>query len=694
MSQLEPPPEPTDRLDSWKEIASYLDRSVRSVQRWEKEDGLPVHRRGLPGERTNKQVFAFRSEIDEWWKTQKDILEGVGAQHEHAAPSTGVRWAAVAAVGSVAAVLLVSFTRDSGGPSGPTMELLGSFPRSWVVPSPDGSQAAYLTRRRSHLWLRDLKSGESRPLVEESVISYFCWTPDGRGVTFATYPENRFLETIDIETGRRTLLWEAPLGTFAAFPQQWSPQGSFLDVVIAARDPGRTPDINGRRIFEAATETVERVPQRIRRLAFSADESRVLFQDRQSGAIVHSEPDFTTDRIVLTPEGDRYDWPLFARRSNRSLFVRAADKGVRDEPSLWSVALGQDGTPQGDPTEVAALPEGFGGPVWITDEDDLIFGRSERAVRQTVVMSTRSSSGQVQHEFADGTIPIAWDRDKLYYRRLPDSGLQGQATLYSHNFETGEDASHPLPLPPTPIFSHLPGLKSDLSKMAFIRGMTHELALFDAKTRESETLLTWPTNLWGVGGGGPRLAWSNDGRKLSFAAQAVEGPGYTLQIVDLATNQITPLADLQLDAPQAFSPNDSQIAFVDGPCLMTVSSTGGPAREVLCVESLISPPRDSWRGTLAASIWSHGDPTWSPDGKSIAWVIANVERDRAQLIAIDLETGGDRVLWEGDPELQSWPTHPRWSPDGKRIAFSIYRGFDTELWALRDFLPGSLQKAP
>lgn len=31
-------------LDSWKEIATYLDKAVRTVQRWEKQEGLPVHR--------------------------------------------------------------------------------------------------------------------------------------------------------------------------------------------------------------------------------------------------------------------------------------------------------------------------------------------------------------------------------------------------------------------------------------------------------------------------------------------------------------------------------------------------------------------------------------------------------------------------------------------------------------------------
>ena len=33
-----------ERLDSWKEIARYLNRSERTVQRWERESGLPVRR--------------------------------------------------------------------------------------------------------------------------------------------------------------------------------------------------------------------------------------------------------------------------------------------------------------------------------------------------------------------------------------------------------------------------------------------------------------------------------------------------------------------------------------------------------------------------------------------------------------------------------------------------------------------------
>jgi excisionase family DNA binding protein len=52
-----------DRLDSWKEIAKYLGRDLRTVRRWEHERSLPVHR--VPGG-GHAAVYAFRSEIDEW----------------------------------------------------------------------------------------------------------------------------------------------------------------------------------------------------------------------------------------------------------------------------------------------------------------------------------------------------------------------------------------------------------------------------------------------------------------------------------------------------------------------------------------------------------------------------------------------------------------------------------------------------
>jgi TolB-like protein/TolA-binding protein len=61
-----------DRLDSWKEIAARLKRDVSTVQRWERREGLPVHRH-LHDKRGS--VYAYTSELDTWWEGRRQRLE-------------------------------------------------------------------------------------------------------------------------------------------------------------------------------------------------------------------------------------------------------------------------------------------------------------------------------------------------------------------------------------------------------------------------------------------------------------------------------------------------------------------------------------------------------------------------------------------------------------------------------------------
>lgn len=60
-------------LNSWKEIASYLGRGVRTVQRWEAHLGLPVHR---PSGRDHSAVLAFSTELDQWLDS-RPLREGL-----------------------------------------------------------------------------------------------------------------------------------------------------------------------------------------------------------------------------------------------------------------------------------------------------------------------------------------------------------------------------------------------------------------------------------------------------------------------------------------------------------------------------------------------------------------------------------------------------------------------------------------
>jgi hypothetical protein len=153
MSQL---PDPDDRLDSWKEIAAFLRRTVRTVQRWERTAGLPV-RRGRPGQR--RAIVASKSELREWWSRQQDALQDDDPAGEPTAPSLRRRVVLGGfAVAVVALVVIVSAGRGwSDIDTGPVMlgrvlaaassegraassVPLGATPEGLVI-SPDGNRA-------------------------------------------------------------------------------------------------------------------------------------------------------------------------------------------------------------------------------------------------------------------------------------------------------------------------------------------------------------------------------------------------------------------------------------------------------------------------------------------------------------------------------------------------------------------------
>jgi hypothetical protein len=74
---------PKVRLDSWKSIADYLERSPRTVQRWHAYHALPVHHFGG----CKGSVFAYTEEIDRWLMSlaQENRLSDVGGDDSLAA---------------------------------------------------------------------------------------------------------------------------------------------------------------------------------------------------------------------------------------------------------------------------------------------------------------------------------------------------------------------------------------------------------------------------------------------------------------------------------------------------------------------------------------------------------------------------------------------------------------------------------
>ena len=87
--KVQPLPAP-DRLDSWKEIAAYLNRSERTVRRWETTEALPVHR--LKHDKRGS-VYAYTRELDAW-RTSRRVVEALAGGDEARARRTRMWWAA------------------------------------------------------------------------------------------------------------------------------------------------------------------------------------------------------------------------------------------------------------------------------------------------------------------------------------------------------------------------------------------------------------------------------------------------------------------------------------------------------------------------------------------------------------------------------------------------------------------------
>jgi Tol biopolymer transport system component len=177
-----PSASPADgQLDCWKEIASYLGREIRTVQRWEKEEGLPVHRHL---HRKQGSVCALRPEIDVWMKSRQALLDK---------PETGLRRPplrmALAAAALAAAGLLAGRWIGRTDDLRPYLQTEISLPPQSVLMngpslalSPDGR--SLVLAASSGLWLRNLSETSQRLLAGTGDAIGPFWSPDGREIGF------------------------------------------------------------------------------------------------------------------------------------------------------------------------------------------------------------------------------------------------------------------------------------------------------------------------------------------------------------------------------------------------------------------------------------------------------------------------------------------------------------------------------
>jgi Tol biopolymer transport system component len=209
----------TDRLDSWKEIAAYLRRDVTTVQRWEKREGMPVHRHlhDKVG-----SVYAFQAELDAWVRGRHAAMAGgreaddPGAGATASEPASNPESAAVPPIAravrrpvwllmTIAAVLAAAgigwllLDRSEAFWRSPIAEArfqqLTDFPgtEQAAAVSPDGRFVAFASDRDGQvdLWLTQVGTGRFYNLTRGAVsdivnpsVRTIGFSPDGAFVTF------------------------------------------------------------------------------------------------------------------------------------------------------------------------------------------------------------------------------------------------------------------------------------------------------------------------------------------------------------------------------------------------------------------------------------------------------------------------------------------------------------------------------
>ena len=359
---------PDDRLDSWKSIAVYLGRGVRTVQRWEREEGLPVHR--LAHEKRGS-VYAHRHEVDAWWESRRLTLSaeprGEAPEKRDAPPaprleritwkSAATFWPALSSDGR-----LVAFVSDGGRD--------GALQQIWLQQI--GGSAVCLTSgagERSHL---SFTAGDTRivftasdatgqsacmmptfggePRVLKRVAAGARPSPDGRSLAYVALDQPSGIRIASIDgSGERTI---GPTLVDVSFVI-WSPDGTHV-LAQAHTDPADEPDYWVVAI-DGGEPTNTGILQGLRQrgcfpitlpAAWVAD-SVVLSVITTEGVRLARQP---LAPMTLEPKGDA---ELLTQGGELDCFptaggTRVAFVRTQMDQNLWSVAIdGASGLPRG-----------------------------------------------------------------------------------------------------------------------------------------------------------------------------------------------------------------------------------------------------------------------------------------------------------------------------------------------------------
>jgi len=697
--QLEP------RIESWKAIAFYLQRDVRTVRRWEVSEGLPIHRHHHLARST---VYAFASELDAWRAGRKpDTIE-------IAVPPSG-RFR----VAAVAAIALLTLTAAGHGiskaasnahiPQGQTVRAIWTGPGVDAMGSPslDGRYLSYTDWSTGDLAVRDFVDGNSRRLTntggwEQSgdFAEFSSLSPDGRQIAYAWFVDSgetrdarvcrcryqlRVMDVTGPEAGKPRILMGLDSGAFWVRPAGWMPDGRSI---VVARS--LTPAVNELGIVNLADGAFRLIRSTGRRMAdrvaISADGSRIAM-------VVASDADATSD-IVLIDVASGQDTPLVTHPANDYAPVFTADGEqllfISDRTgsgAIWRIDVSGD---KAEPAFVSSVPDNWG--LLGATRDGALYYFSGGSASNVFVAAIDHAAGSkpssmAVERFTNGNdLPVFSPdgRQFAYYSRRGAALGRGRRALMIHTVATGHDREVPAAIEPFDGLSWFPDGGALLVATREMEKPGFAFHRVDVNTGESSLLVRSSEIPAGYGMTTRRPVVAPDGSAIFFADDPAgaehKGAGATLlRRYDLRSQQLRDVArtsspDVQITS-FAISADGNHIAYwkSDGPgrenILEIMPASGGPPRELL-------KDRD-----MGASRFN--GVAWTPDNRYVVFVRAGDQPRQSALWKVPVGGGPAEPM---NIEVSGTLRFPNLSPDGSRVLFAVGGQTEPAIWTLENFI--------
>ena len=442
-------------LESWKAIAAYLNREVRTVIRWEQSEGLPVHRHRHFARST---VYAYPSELDRWRANRKP--EGKTSDKVQRRP-----WIRIGMAASVA--IVTSLSGGGGRFFSPVVSGLQSVKETvlWTPSdasggnlgfdsiSADGRYLSYLDGN-ANLVVRDLAAGTVREVTptadkEKGHPEYSTLSRDGRQIAFAWFTGERYqlrvasLAVAGVPTTRVVL--DNPEISYLE-PFDWSADGKLIALTATRVD--RTTQLalldTGNGSLRSLTTLGWRNLAQVR---FSPDGRYLAFGALPEGSrgqrdVVVMSTDGSALRPVFTGPG--HDQVAGWASDGRRLLVKSDKSG---SPALWGLTL-IDGRPQDDARIVR--PDVDADVIGVTKDDAVIVAPAVSR-RRLQLATLDAATGRVteppvsvlrgeNREVAD--VDFTPDGQQLSY--LTARG-PGEPVLVLKNLSSGTASEFPIP---------------------------------------------------------------------------------------------------------------------------------------------------------------------------------------------------------------------------------------------------------